>query len=135
MAMFQASHPGLALTPEKRSPSLALGGDGPDDLNTLLYPFRHPDRSRWTSNDVSNAESIFKYGYSYPEVPPGFSTNDLQAHATTQANQLYGPQPVTAALFRSDDSGVPNGEFLPVRETKGVMLTASSTNQTPRMVR
>lgn len=111
--MYQASHPGVSLTPRPRSPTLALGGAGPDDLSTLLYPFRHPNRARWTSNDVVNAESIFAYGYSYPEVPQGLSTQDLQSFATEKVNELYAPQsesspPAQARLFLGNDSGIPD---------------------------
>lgn len=106
MAMFQAARPVLTLTPAPRSPTFALGGAGPDDINTPLYPFRHPDAKEWTSNDVSTAESIFTYGYAYPEVPQGMSSSDLQAFVTKQANQLYGPD-TNSQSFQGADSGVP----------------------------
>ncbi|ERF69584.1 hypothetical protein EPUS_01914 [Endocarpon pusillum Z07020] len=109
-AMYQATHPGLTLTPRRRSPTFALGGAGPDDLNTPLYPFRHPDRRLWTSNDVSTAESIFTYGYSYPDVPQGLPRQELQSFTTERVNELYAPQPASPALarfFTGDESGVP----------------------------
>ena len=113
-AMYQATHPGLTLTPRRRSPTFALGGAGPDDLNTPLYPFRHPDRSRWTSNDVSTAESIFTYGYSYPDVPQGLSTQELQSFTTERVNELYAPQPASPALarfFTGNESGIPGSKY------------------------
>ena len=113
-AMYQATHPGLTLTPQRRSPTFALGGAGPDGPSTLLYPFRHPNRNQWTSNDVANAESIFTYGYSYPEVPEGLSTEDLQAFTTQRVNELYAPQPAVPAQFRffmGNESGVPDSKF------------------------
>ena len=113
-AMYQAIRPGVSLTPQRRSPTFALGGAGPDDLSTPLYPFRHPDRNLWTSNDVSSAESIFAYGYSYPEVPQGLSTQDLQAFATQKVNELYAPQPAFQAqsrFFLGNESGVPDSKF------------------------
>lgn len=112
-AMYQASHPGVTLTPRTRSPTFALGGAGPDDLNTPLYPFRHLDRNHWTSNDVADAESIFTYGYSYPEVPQGLSTQDLQSFTTEKVNELYAPQsaaPAQARLFVGTQSGVPDSK-------------------------
>lgn len=116
-AMYQASHPGVTLTPQARTPTFALGGSGPDDLNTPLYPFRHPDASQWTSNDVDNAESIFTYGYSYPEVPPGVS--GLQSFVTQKVNELYAPPPAVQAakFFNGPESGVPDSKF-----TSGSML-------------
>lgn len=110
-AMYQASHPGVTLMSRRRSPTIALGGPGPDDLNTPLFPFRHPDWAQWTSNDVANAESIFTYGYSYPEVPQGLSTQDLQAFTTERVNELYAPQsgsalPALARLFLGNESGI-----------------------------
>jgi Common central domain of tyrosinase len=113
-AMYQAALPGVTLTPQRRSPTFALGGAGPDDLSTRLYPFRHPNRNQWTSNDVANAESIFTYGYSYPEVPQGLSADDLQAFVTQKVNELYAPQPAAPAQFRfflGNQSGVPDSKF------------------------
>ena len=89
--MYQATHPGVALTPRQRSPTFALGGNGPDDLSTRLFPFRHPDGREWTSNDVRNARSIHDYGYSYPEVPPNLAQPALRAFTTRRINELYRP--------------------------------------------
>lgn len=114
MAMYQATHPGVTLTPQRRSPTFALGGAGQDDLNTLLYPFRHPNRNQWTSNDVATAESIFTYGYSYPEVPEGLSTEDLQAFTSQKVNELYAPQQALPAQFRffmGNESGIPDSKL------------------------
>ena len=93
MAMYQATHPGEVLTPAPRSPTYALGGPGPDDLDTRLYPFRHPDLSGWTSNDVATADSTFEYGYSYPEVPQGLGQQELIDFTTRRVRELYAPQP------------------------------------------
>jgi tyrosinase len=124
-AMYQATHPGLALTPAARSPTFALGGAGPDDLNTRLYPFRHPDRNQWTSNDVSNAESIFTYGYSYPEVPQGLATEDLQSFTTQKVNELYAPQRAAqpqAQFFANASSNVgTNGKSEPGSVASGTI--------------
>jgi len=107
MAMYQASHPGLVVTPGPRSPTQALGGPGPDDISTPLYPFRHPDAKEWTSNDVSTAESIFTYGYAYPEVQPSSgSSASLQTQATQKVNELYGPD-INSHSFQGVDSGAP----------------------------
>ena len=103
-AMYQASHPGSYLSPKPRSPTFALTGPGPDDLSTPLYPFRHPNAREWTSDDIKTAESIFNYGYSYPEVPSGLSGNALQKFATEKANELYGPTTADSS-FEGDKSG------------------------------
>lgn len=108
-AMYQASHPDLYLTPHPRSPTFALSGPGPDDLSTPLYPFRHPNAKEWTSNDVKTAESIFDYGYAYPEVPYGKSRDELKLIATERANQLYGPK--IDSSFEGEESGA-DGMFL-----------------------
>lgn len=106
MAMYQASHPNTYLTPQSRSPTFALHLPGTDDLSTPLYPFRHPNAKEWTSNDVKTAASIFKYGYSYPEVPPGLSDDALRKFTSQKANDLYGPK-VGSASFNGDKSGAP----------------------------
>lgn len=98
--MYQATHPGVALTPRQRSPTFALGGNGPDDLSTPLFPFRHPGGREWTSNDVRNARSIHDYGYSYPEVPPNLAQPALQAFTTRRINELYRPS-VQSSEFQS----------------------------------
>ena len=124
MAMFQAAKPGLTVTPAPRSPTFALGGPGPDDINTPLYPFRHPDAREWTSTDVSTAESIFTYGYAYPEVPSGRSGSDLQAHAIEQARKLYGPD-TSGPSFQGNDSGVPQS-----KQSSACSMTACADEST-----
>lgn len=106
MAIYQASHPNVYLTPALRSPTYALSGPGPDDLSTPLYPFRHPDAREWTSDDVKTAESIFEYGYAYPEVPSGRSGNDLRTFSIQKVNELYGPKTEDPS-FQGEESGVP----------------------------
>ena len=106
MAIYQATHPNIYLTPRPRSPTFALHLPGTDDLSTPLYPFRHPDRKEWTSDDVKTATSIFKYGYSYPEVPNGLSDDDLRKYASTKVNELYGPK-IKDPSFGGDKSGAP----------------------------
>lgn len=106
MAMFQATHPNLYLTPAPRTETYALSGPGPDDLSTPLYPFRHPDAREWTSDDVKTAESIFTYGYAYPEVPSGLSGDSLRTFTIEKVNELYGPTTEDSS-FQGTDSGVP----------------------------
>ena len=80
------------MTPESRTrDTFALAGPGPDDLQTPLYPFRNPNGQEWTSNQIKTAESIFTYGYAYPEVPAGRSGEDLRAFTCRKINQLYKP--------------------------------------------
>ena len=105
MAMYQATHPGLALTPAPRSPTFALGGNGPDDLSTPLYPFRHSSGVEWKSSDLILAESIFTTGYAYPEVPAGKTGDALRSFALQKMTQLYGPSVKTAAFMPAAVSG------------------------------
>lgn len=122
-AMWQASHPGDYMTPAPRDPTFALDGPGPDDLFTPLYPFRHPNGQEWTSDEIKNAESIFDYGYAYPEVPAGRSGGDLRTFATERVNTLYGPD-VQAPSFNGTESGVPEGMFFrPHLTSLGAVLT------------
>ncbi|KAI9702460.1 MAG: hypothetical protein M1836_000940 [Candelina mexicana] len=91
-SLYQASHPGLALTADGTSTiTFALHGDKEDDLFTPLYPFRHPNGVEFNSDDIKTAQSTFTYGYTYPEVPVGLSEQDLQAYTTKMINKLYGP--------------------------------------------
>lgn len=103
--MFQASHPGLTLTPAPRSPTFALGGNGPDDLSTPLYPFRHTSGIEWKSIDMKTAESIFATGYAYPEVPAGKTGDALRIFTTQKANQLYGSGVKRPSAMAADVSG------------------------------
>ena len=105
-AIYQASHPNVYITPAPRSPTYALSGPGPDDLFTPLYPFRHPDAREWTSDDVKTAESIFEYGYAYPEVPSGQTGDELRTFSIQKVNELYGPK-IEDPSFQGDESGVP----------------------------
>lgn len=106
MAMFQAAHPDLYLSPAPRTPTYALDAPGTDDLFTPLYPFRHPDSKEWTSDDVKSVESIFKLGYAYPEVPSGRSGEDLKTFSIQKVNELYGPKTEDIS-FQGEFSGVP----------------------------
>ena len=125
MAMYQASHPGVALTPRTRSQTFALGGDGPDDLSTPLYPFRRSNGVEWTSNDIKTAESIFATGYAYPEVPAGRSGESLRIFTTERANQLYGPN-LQAASFVGNESGAAG--MFPVSLTQYPYIVRPETN-------
>lgn len=100
MAIFQASRPGSYLSP--RTPgtrTFALRGDR-DDLQTPLYPFRRSTGREWTSDDIKTADSIFGYGYSYPEVPTGRSRDDLRRFATQRFRELYGPTTARSNALR-----------------------------------
>ena len=116
-AMYQATRPGVALSPRRRSPTFALGGEGPDDLNTRLFPFRHPNGAEWTSNDVSSAGSIHQYGYSYPEVPSGMAEDALRAFTIQKVNEAYGPN------TNSKDSGFSNVESRDLISGKSSLYT------------
>lgn len=96
MAMYQAIYPGRLVEPLVRTelnyayPQPA----GIEDLNTKLYPFRHPNGEEWTSWDVSYADSTWKYGYAYPEVPAEYSGKpaaELTAFTAAAMQKLYAP--------------------------------------------
>lgn len=125
-AMYQASHPGIYLTPKARSPTFALHLPGTDDLSTPLYPFRHPNAIEWTSDDVKTADSIFKYGYSYPEVPQGLSEGQLKDFVTKKSNELYGPKKDTS--FQGDKSGAQGKLLMSIGYLDCQRLTLRSTN-------
>ena len=108
--MYQATHPTTSLTPEKRSPTFALGGPGNDDIRTPLYPFRNPNRVEWTSDQVKTVQSIFTYGYSYPEVPQGQSGTALQQFTSQKINELYGPS-IPQSGLQNARVGTPNSTF------------------------
>lgn len=108
-AMYQAVWPGNVVEPQSASGTFARRtrpGDM-DDINTPLYPFRHPNGAEWTSNDVSTAGSIYKYGYAYPEVPVEYqsrSTEELRNFTTEKVNELYRP------ALRSSVTTTPSGD-------------------------
>ena len=114
--MFQAIRPGQYLTPVARPPipTLQLPILGTDNLQTPLYPFRNPNAQEWTSDQIKDAPDIFTYGYSYPEVPPGRTTSDLQTFTTQEMNRLYGPSfssDFEVASFAADTSGAPQSKL------------------------
>lgn len=85
-----------------------------DTIDTPLYPFRHPNGVEWTSRDVSDAQSIFKYGYAYPEVPPqyyGRSDEELRLFTTTEVNKGYRPE-LSGSLTPAPAGGVVRREWV-----------------------
>lgn len=110
IAMYQATHPGTYVVPESRSPTFSLSAPGTDDLFTPLGPFRHADGNEWSSDEIKTAESIFTYGYAYPEVPNGMSGDALRTFTTERVNQLYGVNTQDTS-FEGEDSGVPESEY------------------------
>lgn len=110
-AMYQASHPGFYLTPSWGMPTFARivpGIDGPqDNLNTNLYPFKHPNGAFFKSDELKTAASIWTYKYGYDEVPCSYSTQTAATLATftrRRINALYGPTIVV-------------GPFTPIRKS------------------
>ncbi|KAF3931636.1 Tyrosinase [Dactylellina cionopaga] len=97
LAIWQAANPGVYLTPDWAVATyqriVANEDEDEDNLDTELYPWKHPDGKYWTSQDVKDVSSIWKYGYGYPEVPcsyKGKSATDLDEFATSAINDLYG---------------------------------------------
>ncbi|EPS45144.1 hypothetical protein H072_877 [Dactylellina haptotyla CBS 200.50] len=103
-AMWQAANPTLKLRPGKSTKTYQRpSGEGNDDLNTPLYPFKHADGSYWTSNDVSDVRTIWDYGYGYPEVPcnqVSASSTALDDFTTAAMNKLYKGDVVAKRRFR-----------------------------------
>jgi tyrosinase len=130
LAIYQASHPGVYMTPQRRVlPTLALEFPGTDDLSTPLFPFRHPNGVEWTSEDVKTERSIFKYGYAYPEVPVEEINGDLRAFAIEQTRLLFDPD-TNGTSFQGADSGVSGTLMNAILKTK---LILDSTNCAPGM--
>ncbi|KAF3205711.1 hypothetical protein TWF106_001033 [Orbilia oligospora] len=94
LAIWQAANPGKYLTPDTATSSFKrkVQKTDQDDLDTPLYPWKHPDGEWWTSHDVKDVTNIWKYGYGYPEVPCYYQgdTNTLDDHATEAINRAYG---------------------------------------------
>ncbi|KAK4694225.1 hypothetical protein P7C71_g3323, partial [Lecanoromycetidae sp. Uapishka_2] len=66
------------------------------DRTTPLYPFRHRDGKYFTSPDVDKWDSIFNWGYRYPEMPWGLvdkkDKDELQKYVSRRVIDLYGPE-------------------------------------------
>ncbi|KAK6526167.1 hypothetical protein TWF281_011202 [Arthrobotrys megalospora] len=93
LAIWQAANPGKYLSPDTGVPTFQrkVKSGEKDDLNTPLYPWKHPDGSWWKSDDVKDVSGIWSYGYGYPEVPCYYQgdTNTLDDFATKQINDRY----------------------------------------------
>jgi hypothetical protein len=113
-AIYQAIFPSSTIEPLVRTqPNLGYPERGGiEDIDTLLYPFRHADGKEWTSRDVSSAESIHKYGYSYPEVPSGLSKEKLTAFASKEMQKLYAPDTDTDNFHKSPGGASVRTEWL-----------------------
>lgn len=113
-AIYQAIHPGSVIEPLARTrPNYGYPTeDGVEDINTILYPFKHQDSQYWTSNDVSAAESTHKYGYAYPEIPSNLAGEELRSHAVTAVHALYGPNTDTPNFNETDGGALKRTEWL-----------------------
>ena len=101
-AIYQAAHTGTYLTPGPGAATFARivpGIDGPwDDLNTNLYPFRHPNGAYFKTDEIKDASSIWAYNYGYDEVPCSYASRnaeDLAQYTRSSINALYGPRIVS----------------------------------------
>ena len=126
-AMWQATHPGVYLQPEPGSPTFALSGNGDDTITTPLYPFRNANGREWNSDQIKRAEDIFTYGYSYPEVPQGRSTNALRRFTNRRINRLYGESPTDNGEGKTSNRKV-------AASFKGLASGAAKGTQPPTMV-
>lgn len=63
---------------------------------TPLHPFRKPGGELYTSESFENWDSIFNFGYTYPELPAKLLNKDnqavLKAFATKCINESYAPK-------------------------------------------
>lgn len=114
--MYQAAWPGRTVVPQTASGTFArrVSGGDLDTVDTPLYPFRHPNGVEWTSRDVSDAQSIFNYGYAYPEVPPqyhGQTDEELRLFAITKVNEGYRPE-LSGSLTPAPAGGVVRREWV-----------------------
>ncbi|KAL7274844.1 hypothetical protein RUND412_002242 [Rhizina undulata] len=94
-AMYQAVFPSSLVQPQPASGTFANAATPGkmDTITTSLYPFRHTNGVSWTSRDVSYANSIWSYGYSYPEIPASYQNrnpSDLKTFVGGRINALYG---------------------------------------------
>lgn len=98
-ALWQAIRPGTQLTSKSPGTNTFANivnstGSPADTTSTPLYPFKHKSGAWWTSRDVPDVRSVWKYGYGFDELQCSFSsmTNDeLRAKIITTVNTLYGP--------------------------------------------
>lgn len=114
--MYQAVWPNNEVLPQAASGTFAriVGPNDIDDVNTKLYPFRHPNGIEWTSLDISHAQDIFTYGYAYPEVPAAYqgqSTDQLSAFTASKINELYRPA-LSSSLTPAPPGGVVRREWV-----------------------
>jgi len=94
--MYQAVNPGRVVesrpaagTFHRRVPD---GSNLRDNIDTPLAPFRHATGTYFTSRDVSDVDSCWNLGYSYPETPVDFRGNPtgLRSFTSAEINRLYG---------------------------------------------
>ncbi|KAF3172813.1 hypothetical protein TWF225_004464 [Orbilia oligospora] len=95
MAMFQATSPGLFVTPASAVGTFArpVPPNTIDDANTDLFPFRRADGSWYKSSHLNPVSTIWGMRYGYPEVPCSYQTRtpaELDTFTTNQVNTLYG---------------------------------------------
>ncbi|KAK6530954.1 hypothetical protein TWF281_007784 [Arthrobotrys megalospora] len=98
MAMYQSAQPNTFIEPANSVPTFANPSSQLDTVDTPLYPFRQRDGSWWTSQNVSNVNTIYSMSYGYPEVPCilSFATfGALRNHTITEINRLYAPRPAS----------------------------------------
>lgn len=84
------------MTPQTSQESTILEASGKEqNSKTPLYPFRNSRGEVYNSEAFDKWDSVFKFGYTYPELPAKlFNPNDqavLKAYATKCINKQYGP--------------------------------------------
>ena len=113
IAMYQVIYPNNLLTPAPATETFCRvrrGGPVPsmDTLETRLCPFRKQDGSFYTGSDfTSGSVGIWKYNYSYPEIPcqgSGLPLRDLSQDVRMAINKLYMPVGGTPLRRRQNET-------------------------------
>lgn len=84
------------MTPQTSQESTILEASGKEqNSKTPLYPFRDHSGKVYNSEAFDKWDSIFNFGYTYPELPAKLSNPKdqavMKAYATKRINELYGP--------------------------------------------
>lgn len=95
-SLWQVLHPGVEVEPQiALDPTIMYKEGIIQDKTTPLYPFRHPDGTYFTSNDVDKWDSTLCYGYRYPETPAELFKVEEQAslkrHVSERVIDILGP--------------------------------------------
>ncbi|KAL7267388.1 hypothetical protein RUND412_010029 [Rhizina undulata] len=96
-ALWQTLHPGVHVVEQQSVMDTISEPVGKaQNEKTPLYPFRQRGGKYFTSEDVQRWDSIYEFGYTYPELPAKlFNPDDqgrLKKYCTEKVNELYAPK-------------------------------------------